>query len=69
MFLFPSISLRGNRLRQVDLLALLERPPTYFSHLQHIELFGELIDVTETNQFAANQSPLVLTVLFADAIC
>src|SRR5438876_336237 len=68
MFLFSSISLGGNWLGQVNLLALSERAPTFISHLQHIEFFGELIDITETNQFAANQPPLVLTVLFADAI-
>src|SRR5438552_17889769 len=68
MFLFPSISLRRNRLREMNLLALFECPPTLFSHLQHIEFFRELIDVTETNQLAANQPPLVLTVFFADAI-
>src|SRR5438874_12758950 len=68
MFLFSPISLGGNWFRQMDLLTLFERPPTFLSHLQHIEFFRELIDVTETNQLAANQPPLVLTVLFADAV-
>ena len=68
MFLFPLISFRGNWLGQINLLALSERAPTFLSHLQHIEFFRELMDVAQTNQLAANQSPLVLTVLFADAI-
>src|SRR5438128_1223978 len=68
MFLFPFISLGGNWLRQMNLLAQFERAPTFFSHLKHIEFFRELIDVAQANQLAANQPPLVLTVLFADAI-
>src|SRR4051812_38130806 len=49
-------------------LALFERGPARLTQLQHVEFFGQLVQITLTHQLSPNQSPFILSSIFSNAV-